>query len=57
MTEDPRREQDEEDPRTSRPDETEVDPGAGSPAPEREKGAPGPTPSGDDALPAPTPGM
>lgn len=38
------------------PDETEVDPGAGSPAPERDKEQDVPT-SDDDHLPAPTPGM
>jgi hypothetical protein len=51
------RETPEEPDSTVPPDETEVDPGAGSPVPDgdKEQGPAGPDPG--DPLPAPTPGM
>jgi hypothetical protein len=46
-----------EEPGTAPPDETEVDPGGGSPVPDREKEPGVPEPDDGDRLPAPTPGM
>jgi hypothetical protein len=47
---------DKETPEVERPDETEPEPGGGSPLPDREKDPEVPE-SDDDVLPQPTPGM
>jgi hypothetical protein len=56
MVDETPRSEEQEDPGTVPPDDSEVDPGSGSPVPEREKREDTPG-DADDALPAPTPGM